>query len=592
MVGRRHRPVLAGRAHRNARRNEIQRVDDLCRRRLRCQEGARRPRRLQATACNECYVAACSHTPPHCQCQLLASARLVDVRIGVGLLRSTCHANRDERAQASESRTFCPTRLGRRVATTSIDEAITPLVSDGTDLPLVRFSAHHRLHPPLFRSLAASHDGPTTARSALSVSSSGLMLMFNWRRPVTPLTACLCVLAVAHEPRAKRDESLLHVPHAHERAHGEPARRSERVAAHVLWGGIRLGTGNASRIWAMELRDDLRRRASCYTHAPERRNAVDRDVVRRPSRIESRAGTRGTPGRGLRRRAIRRRQRRPCAPPIRRSVEPPSRTTCTASCRSARRSPDGKAIGDGHGTRRHRARRSSDSCTGRTPTRDANDRPTSFDFASPSALRAVNAGVSYESSERRRLGVFAAYRLRAMDLAEPQSIRTSRTHSRSASSRDSDGGSHETEGHRRRRARRRDAPHVATPMLGPPPSTDHASVFDDVWREFDLHYSFFQLKDIDWTAIGARYRPQALAAKSDVDFAVVISQHAGRAARSSRVAHAVRRRQHDALRVALRHRGDVLQPARPREQYVTASAMTKRRAHSVRSRRARTSATR
>ena len=61
-------------------------------------------------------------------------------------------------------------------------------------------------------------------------------------------------------------------------------------------------------------------------------------------------------------------------------------------------------------------------------------------------------------------------------------------------------------------------------ILGPPPSTDRASVFDAVWREFDLHYSFFQLKGIDWTAIGARYRPLALAAKSDVDFAVVVSQ--------------------------------------------------------------------
>lgn len=60
-------------------------------------------------------------------------------------------------------------------------------------------------------------------------------------------------------------------------------------------------------------------------------------------------------------------------------------------------------------------------------------------------------------------------------------------------------------------------------ILGPPPSTDHASVFDDVWNEFDLHYSFFQLKNIDWTAIGAKYRPLALAAKSDAEFALVVS---------------------------------------------------------------------
>lgn len=53
------------------------------------------------------------------------------------------------------------------------------------------------------------------------------------------------------------------------------------------------------------------------------------------------------------------------------------------------------------------------------------ERPaTSFEFATPGTLRAFNAGISYETSERRRLGLFAAYRLRAMDLAEPQSLRT------------------------------------------------------------------------------------------------------------------------------------------------------------------------
>ena len=61
-------------------------------------------------------------------------------------------------------------------------------------------------------------------------------------------------------------------------------------------------------------------------------------------------------------------------------------------------------------------------------------------------------------------------------------------------------------------------------VLGPPPSTDRAAVFEDVWREFDLHYSFFQLKGIDWTAIGAQYRPLALAAKSEADFAMIVSK--------------------------------------------------------------------
>lgn len=56
-------------------------------------------------------------------------------------------------------------------------------------------------------------------------------------------------------------------------------------------------------------------------------------------------------------------------------------------------------------------------------------------------------------------------------------------------------------------------------LVGPPPSTDYASLFDTVWREFDLHYSFFELKGIDWNAVGARHRAQAIAATSDRAFA-------------------------------------------------------------------------
>ncbi|MGH7619620.1 MAG: S41 family peptidase [Gemmatimonadaceae bacterium] len=56
-------------------------------------------------------------------------------------------------------------------------------------------------------------------------------------------------------------------------------------------------------------------------------------------------------------------------------------------------------------------------------------------------------------------------------------------------------------------------------LVGPPPAADHASIFDDVWREFDLHYSFFQLKGIDWNAVGAKHRAAALAATTDKAFA-------------------------------------------------------------------------
>lgn len=60
-------------------------------------------------------------------------------------------------------------------------------------------------------------------------------------------------------------------------------------------------------------------------------------------------------------------------------------------------------------------------------------------------------------------------------------------------------------------------------LVGPAPSTDHGALFDEIWKEFDLHYSFFQLKNVDWNAIGAKYRPQALAATTESDFATVVS---------------------------------------------------------------------
>ena len=78
-------------------------------------------------------------------------------------------------------------------------------------------------------------------------------------------------------------------------------------------------------------------------------------------------------------------------------------------------------------------------------------------------------------------------------------------------------------------------------LVGPPPATDHASLFDTVWREFDLHYSFFELKGIDWAAVGARHRAAALAATSDRAFAARARRDARRAARPARLTDAVRR---------------------------------------------------
>jgi C-terminal processing protease CtpA/Prc len=64
----------------------------------------------------------------------------------------------------------------------------------------------------------------------------------------------------------------------------------------------------------------------------------------------------------------------------------------------------------------------------------------------------------------------------------------------------------------------------ADSVVGNHAATDRASVFDDLWSNVDLHYSFLEYKQIDWAALGAHYRPLALAAKDDQEFARVIDQ--------------------------------------------------------------------
>lgn len=56
-------------------------------------------------------------------------------------------------------------------------------------------------------------------------------------------------------------------------------------------------------------------------------------------------------------------------------------------------------------------------------------------------------------------------------------------------------------------------------LLGPAPGTDRAAIFDQVWEQFDLHYSFFEYKGVNWDTLGAKYRPRAIAATSDAEFA-------------------------------------------------------------------------
>jgi carboxyl-terminal processing protease len=56
-------------------------------------------------------------------------------------------------------------------------------------------------------------------------------------------------------------------------------------------------------------------------------------------------------------------------------------------------------------------------------------------------------------------------------------------------------------------------------LLGPAPAVDRSTMFDQLWQQFDLHYSFFAYKDINWDSLGAEYRPRALAAQSNGEFA-------------------------------------------------------------------------
>jgi hypothetical protein len=60
------------------------------------------------------------------------------------------------------------------------------------------------------------------------------------------------------------------------------------------------------------------------------------------------------------------------------------------------------------------------------------------------------------------------------------------------------------------------------PVLTAPPGSSRVDIFDDVWRDFDLNYSFFVLKGIDWDSVRTVYRPRAAAAANDAELARVL----------------------------------------------------------------------
>jgi hypothetical protein len=59
-------------------------------------------------------------------------------------------------------------------------------------------------------------------------------------------------------------------------------------------------------------------------------------------------------------------------------------------------------------------------------------------------------------------------------------------------------------------------------LVGAPAAVDNTSLFDDLWHQFDLHYSYFGL-GVNWDSLGTHYRPLATSAATDHEFASVLA---------------------------------------------------------------------
>ena len=59
-------------------------------------------------------------------------------------------------------------------------------------------------------------------------------------------------------------------------------------------------------------------------------------------------------------------------------------------------------------------------------------------------------------------------------------------------------------------------------IVGADPSTTPSAVYDQVWRDIDRNYAFFEYKGIDWNAAYARHKGAASAATSLDQLAPVI----------------------------------------------------------------------
>jgi hypothetical protein len=58
----------------------------------------------------------------------------------------------------------------------------------------------------------------------------------------------------------------------------------------------------------------------------------------------------------------------------------------------------------------------------------------------------------------------------------------------------------------------------------PPPSTTPLELFDSMWSDFDLNYSFFDLKGIEWNDSRSRFRSRLSSTSTDAELFTVFSE--------------------------------------------------------------------
>lgn len=64
-------------------------------------------------------------------------------------------------------------------------------------------------------------------------------------------------------------------------------------------------------------------------------------------------------------------------------------------------------------------------------------------------------------------------------------------------------------------------------IVGPDAPSTGAALFDRVWSDVDLHYSFFGVKQINWDSLRAEYRPEAVTAQSAEEISAILQDLLG-----------------------------------------------------------------